>query len=380
MAVDGLLDGGNGRRSSSPCSRSTSSVPSSSTSTRKFGDSITPAIQARARAASLQSRDNAERVKSAVDANWEHEVEFLRGLVSAAARSATRRPCSASWRPSSPSWASTSTSGTSTRARDRPAAGLRAGRVVVRGTPERRVRAGRRGDGGRSLVFQGHIDVVPATPEHHWTRDPWARRGRRRPDVGPRGRGHEGGRRRHGLRRARPARRRRAAPRRPQPRHGDRGGVHRQRRARRPRPRYTADAAVIPEPFGHRALEAQVGVPWARSRCGARARTPSARPGPERGRQGGARDRGRGSRSRRPPTASELRRPSVRGRAHPLNYNVGNRPRRRLGLDRARGVRARGPARQPIPGEHLRDVQARFRSRADRRLRDDPWLAEHRPR
>ena len=27
--------------------------------------------------------------------------------------------------------------------------------------------------GGRSLTFNGHIDVVPATPEHHWTHDPW---------------------------------------------------------------------------------------------------------------------------------------------------------------------------------------------------------------
>ena len=27
--------------------------------------------------------------------------------------------------------------------------------------------------GGRSLTFNGHIDVVPVTPEHHWTHDPW---------------------------------------------------------------------------------------------------------------------------------------------------------------------------------------------------------------
>jgi acetylornithine deacetylase len=26
---------------------------------------------------------------------------------------------------------------------------------------------------GKSLIFQGHIDVVPATPEGHWTRSPW---------------------------------------------------------------------------------------------------------------------------------------------------------------------------------------------------------------
>ena len=27
--------------------------------------------------------------------------------------------------------------------------------------------------GGRSLTFNGHIDVVPATPEHRWSYDPW---------------------------------------------------------------------------------------------------------------------------------------------------------------------------------------------------------------
>ena len=26
--------------------------------------------------------------------------------------------------------------------------------------------------GGRSLILNGHVDVVPATPEHHWTQDP----------------------------------------------------------------------------------------------------------------------------------------------------------------------------------------------------------------
>ena len=30
------------------------------------------------------------------------------------------------------------------------------------------------GNGGRSLTFNGHVDVVPATPEHHWRHDPWS--------------------------------------------------------------------------------------------------------------------------------------------------------------------------------------------------------------
>ncbi|MBO0709433.1 MAG: acetylornithine deacetylase, partial [Candidatus Dormibacteraeota bacterium] len=26
---------------------------------------------------------------------------------------------------------------------------------------------------GRSLILNGHVDVVPSTPDDHWTRDPW---------------------------------------------------------------------------------------------------------------------------------------------------------------------------------------------------------------
>ncbi len=38
--------------------------------------------------------------------------------------------------------------------------------------PNVRARLNGRG-GGRSLLFNGHVDVVPATPEHHWQHDPW---------------------------------------------------------------------------------------------------------------------------------------------------------------------------------------------------------------
>lgn len=116
--------------------------------------------------------------------------------------------------------------------------------------------------GGRSLTFNGHIDVVPATPEHRWSYDPW-------------GAEIEGGRmfgrgaadmkagivamlgavralRDVGLR-------------------GDvlvetvieeecTGNGATACRARCPR----TDAALIPEPFNHAAMEAQVGVLWAR--------------------------------------------------------------------------------------------------------------------
>lgn len=37
------------------------------------------------------------------------------------------------------------------------------------------VRASLKGlGGGRSLLFNGHVDVVPVTPEHHWTHNAWS--------------------------------------------------------------------------------------------------------------------------------------------------------------------------------------------------------------
>ncbi|MBO0702987.1 MAG: acetylornithine deacetylase, partial [Candidatus Dormibacteraeota bacterium] len=29
------------------------------------------------------------------------------------------------------------------------------------------------GPDGRSLIVNGHVDVVPSTPDDHWTHDPW---------------------------------------------------------------------------------------------------------------------------------------------------------------------------------------------------------------
>jgi acetylornithine deacetylase len=121
-----------------------------------------------------------------------------------------------------------------------------------------------RSGGGRSLLFNGHVDVVPSTPDHHWTHDPWggevedgrmygrgaadmkggvaamiyAVRALRESEIELKGNvtletvieeectGH--------------------------------GALSARARG------YSADAAVIPEPFGDRVLEAQVGVMWAR--------------------------------------------------------------------------------------------------------------------
>ena len=116
--------------------------------------------------------------------------------------------------------------------------------------------------GGRSLTFNGHIDVVPATPEHHWTHDPW---GAEIADGRMYGRGAADMKAGvvamlGAVRALRDA--------------GLRGDIRIETvieeectgngaaacRARGPR----TDAALIPEPFDHAALEAQVGVLWAR--------------------------------------------------------------------------------------------------------------------
>ena len=85
---------------------------------------------------------------------------------------------------------------------------------------------------GRSLILNGHIDVVSPEPASLWSARPVRAAPRRRVDLRPRRRRHEvraGGDRR---RRRRPAAARRR-PARPRPAAvGRRGGVHRQRRAR----------------------------------------------------------------------------------------------------------------------------------------------------
>ena len=144
---------------------------------------------------------------------------------------------------------------------DRIAPGASPPLIGYFGPPERDRAPGAGPGGGRSLTFNGHIDVVPAAPEHRWSYDPW-------------GAEIEGGRmygrgaadmkagvvamlgavralRDVGLR-------------------GDvlvetvieeecTGNGAAACRARCPR----TDAAIIPEPFNHAALEAQVGVLWA---------------------------------------------------------------------------------------------------------------------
>jgi acetylornithine deacetylase len=116
--------------------------------------------------------------------------------------------------------------------------------------------------GGRSLTFNGHIDVVPATPEHRWSYDPWGAE-----IDGGRLYGRGAADMKAGVVAMLGAVRALAGV-------GLAGDIYVETvveeectgngaaacRARCPR----TDAAIIPEPFNHAALHAQVGVLWAR--------------------------------------------------------------------------------------------------------------------
>jgi acetylornithine deacetylase len=234
------------------------------------------------------------------------------------------------------------------------------------------------GDGGRSLVFQGHVDVVPATPEHRWTRPPWAAEiadgrmwGRGAADMkagvaamvyAARALRESGVRLRGDLSVV-------AVIEEECTGNGALAALDRG---------YTADAAVIPEPFGHRALEAQVGVMWARITV-----------------------RGQGAHAERAEQAQNAVVKAIRvieavleveervnreaappgefaGVTHPLNYNVG--------IIRGGDWASTVPEECVIevrlaafPGEDLRAVQGQFREALLAAVQEDPWLAEHPP-
>jgi acetylornithine deacetylase len=115
----------------------------------------------------------AARVGAAVDANWKREIEFLRGLVT---RRSTLGDEALVQRFVA---AELGELGLEVDTWDIDAASLARlpGYGPVEWSFAGRPNVGARwcgaGGGGRSLVLQGHIDVVPATPEHHWTHDPW---------------------------------------------------------------------------------------------------------------------------------------------------------------------------------------------------------------
>ena len=318
------------------------------------------------------------RVLRSVEASWKHEVEFLRKLVNQ--RSTLGNEAGAQqvvatelqemgldvdvWQV------------------DHAAIAKRPGYSPVEWSYEGRPNVaatwrGRSSD-GRSLILNGHIDVVPATPEHHWTYEPW------------------GGQVADGRMYGRGAADMKA---------GIAAIVYAVRALRQADVRvngdvtletvieeectgngtlatlergYTADAVIIPEPLGQFGLEAQLGVLWARVTVrGAAAHVERADKAVnaitkayllleairELEAEVNARDD-------RPPQFSQS--------AHPLNYNVGT-------------IKAGDwPSSVPsecvlevrmaaYPGADLDEVQRQFRNRLAEAAERDAWLAEHPP-
>ena len=317
------------------------------------------------------------QVLQKIDANWDQEVEFLRGLV--------RRP---------------STLGEEAQvqqfiARELESVGLETdvwhvdhaeiarqpGYSPVEWSYEGRPNVAatwRSYSGGRSLLFNGHIDVVPITPEDHWTYNPW---GGEVVDGRMYGRGAADMKSGvaamiYAVRALKEAGVELA---------GDlsletvieeectgNGALAARTRG------YTADAAIIPEPLGQTALEAQVGVMWARITV-----------------------RGKGAHAERASSSVnavskaclvieavrelEERVNSVeppleqfQGVDHPLNYNVGICQ----GGDWASSVPEVCNLEVRIscyPEENLQEVQAQFKDYIIEATRDDDWLSENPP-
>ena len=119
-----------------------------------------------------------QRVLEAIDANWEREVEFLRGLVARPSTLGDEAPRPApSSPPSSAAWASTLDVWEIDHAAIARLPGYGPVEWSYAGPPERRrALAGRRRGRALARASSGHVDVVPATPEDHWTHAPWAAR------------------------------------------------------------------------------------------------------------------------------------------------------------------------------------------------------------
>ncbi len=326
--------------------------------------------------AGAMSADARARVLERVDRGWDAEVEFLRGLV--------RRPSPLGEEASVQRFAAEQLREMDLDVDvweiDPDEIAHRPGYSPVdwsyAGRPNVAARMPGAG-GGRSLVLNGHVDVVPATPEHHWSHDPW---GAEIADGRMWGRGAADMKAGvaamiYAVRAIRDAG------------VGLRGDLSLETvieeectgngalaaRARG----YRGDAAVIPEPFGHRVLEAQVGVMWVRVTV-----------------------RGRGAHAERADQASnavvkaarlveavqrleaevnaEARPVWFAGTSHPLNYNVG--------IMRGGDWTSTVPEEcvfevrlSSYPGADLAEIERRFRDALLAAAREDDWLREHPP-
>lgn len=231
--------------------------------------------------------------------------------------------------------------------------------------------------GGKSLILNGHVDVVPATPEHHWTYDPW---GGEVSDGRMYGRGAADMKsgvaamiyavralREEGIKLK-----------------GDatletvieeectgNGALAARVRG------YGADAAIIPEPSNQAALEAQLGVMWARVTVRGRGAHASSAFGAVNAI----------SKAQLMIQAIQKLEASVNAEAppgkfngieHPLNYNIGII----RGGDWASSVPEECTLEVRIsayPEEDLTEVQTRFRQYLLEAAKNDPWLSENPP-
>lgn len=234
------------------------------------------------------------------------------------------------------------------------------------------------GTGGRSLLLNGHIDVVSAEPVHFWSHDPWGGE-----VVHDRMYGRGAADMKAGV--AAMIYAVEAIQRCGIKLRGDlllntvieeectgAGALATIARG------YTADAVLIPEPFGQTALEAQVGVLWARiSVRGAGAHVRSA-------------DSAVNAVLKSIPlieaireleaevNRDDLKPAQFKELPHPINYNIGT--------FHAGDWPSTVPAEAVLevrlgcyPGEDLEIVKQRFRERVHQVAARDPWLREHQP-
>ncbi len=239
--------------------------------------------------------------------------------------------------------------------------------------------------GGRSLLLQGHVDVVPATPLAHWTRNQWGGEieagrlyGRGAADM-------KAGISAivYAVRALREAGAELAGNvlldfviEEECTGNGALASLERRKLAAAPR---VADAAVIPEPFGQTKLIAQVGVLWVRVKVRGAAAHVLGASGPQAVNAvqkaqlviAAINELEREANSR-------LRPPLWRDLTHPLNYNVGTI----TAGDWPSTVPAECTLEVRLsvfPGESLEAARERFKSGVLSACQADEWLAAHPP-
>ena len=195
-------------------------------------------------------------LRSAVEAGWEHQVELLRALVRSPSTLGRERDAQELVA------AELADIGLSPQMWDVGALGEGSSPPLIEYGRRPNVTAMRRGTGGgRSLTFNGHIDVVPVGVERNWSYDPWDATidggrmyGRGAADMKAGVVAMLGA-----LRALRSVELRGTICVESVIEEECTGNGAAACRARGPR----TDAAIIPEPFNHLALRAQVGVLWA---------------------------------------------------------------------------------------------------------------------